>query len=466
MLDAGMAPAAEVASLPWMPSPPIGRDPGIEARAAMLPEVELATGALTLGRTDLVLPAPGMDVVLGREYSSAGIRYGLFGWGWELAGLDRLRPNPDGTVDLYASSGDRFVFGRRSNEHPAPDATSSASDANTLTAWAYPGELKRKADGTWFLLTPDGGYTEFATDGYPTVVRDRYREDKGSGSELRLLWHADGTLAQLAQVNGKVTTEINPRTMIFRYGAEDTELGDGQSPPGLATSAEDSTGRTYLYAYDAFGRMVKAGIKNVALDSDETPGTIVESYLPALATVGSPAPGVLEEADQLDLVRDAEETLLLDADWVDGRVTRVTRGENGENGPAIVTSIVDDSPTEWKITEGVAPAGVSTVTKISLGKEGEGWTSTVTVGLGEDATTSTTILDRDGRVRDVVEPGGVTTTTDYWPGTRRYTFLPKTVTTTPGTVGEPQRHRRSSRSTSTSTARSAVSSARGRWRRS
>ncbi len=268
------------------------------------------------------------------------------------------------------------------------------------------------------------------------MVRDRYRENKNSGSELRLLWHADGTLAQLVQVNGKATTDINPRTTIFRYGAEDTELGDGQSPPGLVTSAEDPTGRTYLFAYDGFGRMVKAGIKNVALDSDETPGTIVESYVPALATVGSPAPGVLEEAGQLDLVRDAEETLLLDADWVDGRVTRVTRGENGENGPAIVTSIVDDSPTEWKITEGVAPAGVSTVTKISLGKEGEGWTSTVTVGLGVDATTSTTILDRDGRVRDVVEPGGVTTTTDYWPGTRRYTFLPKTVTTTPGTVGE------------------------------
>ena len=127
ILDAGMAPSAEVASLPWMPSPPIGRDPGIEARAAMLPEVELATGALTLGRTDLVLPAPGMDVVLGRDYSSAGIRYGLFGWGWELAGLDRLRPNPDGTVDLYASSGDRFVFGKRSNGHPAPDTTSSAT---------------------------------------------------------------------------------------------------------------------------------------------------------------------------------------------------------------------------------------------------------------------------------------------------------------------------------------------------
>ncbi len=55
----------------------------------MLPEVELATGALTLGRTDLVLPAPGMDVVLGRDYSSAGIRYGLFGWG---SGARRPRP--------------------------------------------------------------------------------------------------------------------------------------------------------------------------------------------------------------------------------------------------------------------------------------------------------------------------------------------------------------------------------------
>ena len=131
------------------------------------------------------------------------------------------------------------------------------------------------------------------------MVRDRYRENKNSGSELRLLWHADGTLAQLVQVNGKATTEINPRTMMFGYGAEDTVLGDGQSPPGLATSAEDSTGRTYLYTYDAFGRLVKAGIKGVELDINEfgaakTTGAVVETYNPKMAVVGSAAPDTLE----------------------------------------------------------------------------------------------------------------------------------------------------------------------------
>ncbi len=90
------------------------------------------------GRTDLVLPAPGMDVVLGRQYSSAGIRYGLFGWGWELAGLDRLRANPDGTVELHTSGGDRFVFGN-SGGHPG-------ANAKTLTAWGASGRAETPVD--------------------------------------------------------------------------------------------------------------------------------------------------------------------------------------------------------------------------------------------------------------------------------------------------------------------------------
>ena len=101
LAETDQLPTGEVISVVWGPSPPIGRDPGIEARVEMLPLVELSTGSLSLDRTDLVLPAPGLDVGLGRSYTSAGIRFGLFGWGWELMGLDRLRPNPDGTVDLY-----------------------------------------------------------------------------------------------------------------------------------------------------------------------------------------------------------------------------------------------------------------------------------------------------------------------------------------------------------------------------
>ena len=52
MLDAGLAPAAEVVSVPWLPSPPIGRDPGIEARAASLPEV-VGDAALTVDPHDV-----------------------------------------------------------------------------------------------------------------------------------------------------------------------------------------------------------------------------------------------------------------------------------------------------------------------------------------------------------------------------------------------------------------------------
>ncbi len=317
MLDAGMAPAAEVASLPWMPSPPIGRDPGIEARAAMLPEVELATGALTLGRTDLVLPAPGMDVVLGREYSSAGIRYGLFGWGWELAGLDRLRPNPDGTVDLYASSGDRFVFGN-STGHPG-------ANTKTLTAWGHPGELKKKADGTWFLLMPDGGYTEFSGDGQPTAMRDRYRLTKSSGSEIRFNWYGDGTLAQISQVNGKYTTDVFPRTISFTYG----ETGDGQSN-GLIEIAEDSTPRKWEYIYDDFGRLSRATIKGIVIDADGNTADHFERYTCLDDDPGTEVASGLEMGARIDTVHDAEDRTTLDVDADGGNPLRVGKSCQGE----------------------------------------------------------------------------------------------------------------------------------------
>ncbi len=316
-----------------------------------------------------------------------------------------------------------------------------------LTAWGHPGELKRKAGG-WFMLTPDGGYTEYTNDGYPTVIRDRYRRDEDSGSEVRLLWHAEGTLAQMVQKNGKRTTDLNPRTLTFRYGEEDPVLGDGLSPKSVVTSAEDSAGRTYLYTYDAAGRMLKAGIKGVELDANETAttGNVIETYAPNTSEVGAPNPTTLEQGAQIATIHDANEdvldrSVLLDTTWEDGRVTNVTRGEDGPDDPAIVTSIVKDTEEEWTITEGNNdPEGHPTKTQIGLAElaDNGGWTSTVTVGEGDDETTTTTTLDRDGRVDTVTAPGGITTVAEpYDVGGRRFSFLPKTVTTNAGSVGEP-----------------------------
>ncbi len=303
MLEAGLAPAAEAVSLPWLPSPPVGRDPGIEARAASLPEVELATGALTLARTDLSLPAPGMDVVLGRDYSSAGIRWGLFGRGWELAGLQRLRPNPDGTVDLVASTGDRFVFGNGAG-HPA-------ADASTLTAWGHPGELKKKADGSWFLLTPDGGYTEFSSDGLPTAIRDRHRLSEGTGSELRLHWHPDGTLAQVEQVNGTGSHVQHPRTLTFSY--------TDPANPGVVTAVEDSAERSFSYRYDGFGRLLEAGISGIELDAAGQRGEVAEIYVNLPEDPSFATPKQLEGGALIDLVQVEADALttrtVVDADY-------------------------------------------------------------------------------------------------------------------------------------------------------
>ncbi len=426
-VEAGLVPTDEAVTLPWMPSPPVGRDPGIEARGAMVPEVELSTGALTLARTDLALPAPGMDVVVGRQYSSAGILFGLFGWGWELSGLDRLRPNPDGTVDLFTSSGDRYVFGKSASGHPT-------AAGNPLTAWAHPGELKRRAGGGWLMLTPDGGYTEYSAEGLPTRVRDRYRKNEEAGSELKLLWYADGTLAQIVQSNGTRSTELKPRTMIFNYEDEDSELGDGNSPPGLVTSVEDSAGRTYLYAYDDSGRMQKAGIKGVQLAYEGSPGDVIETYTKDASAKSSVLPMDLERGDQIKMIEDSKGNVLIDVDWEEGRVQKVTRGRDDATGPAIDTTITEDSETQWTIVEGVTPAGPPTLTQISLVENGsDGWDGTVTVG---GVLTTSTQIDKDGRLRSVRDPAGISTTTVYYDGHRRYSFLPEIVTTTPGTVGD------------------------------
>ncbi|HSN53357.1 MAG TPA: DUF6531 domain-containing protein, partial [Candidatus Sulfomarinibacteraceae bacterium] len=274
--------------------------------------------ALTLSRTDLVLPAPGMDVVLGRDYSSAGIRWGLFGWGWELAGLQRLRPNPDGTVDLCTSWGDRFVFGN-STGHPG-------ANTSTLTSWGHPGELKKKADGSWYLLRPDGGYTEFSADGYPTAIRDRHRQSTTTGSELRFHWHADGTLAQIEQVNGTFSQVERPRTLTFAYKDE---------VPGVVSSVEDSVRRVYHYEYDSFGRLKEARIEGIQVAHDGASGNVLEQYgrlpgNPAAATVAT-----LEGGSLLDEVREskAESQLrtILDPTYDTSEmlhpVTRLSRGQ-------------------------------------------------------------------------------------------------------------------------------------------
>jgi len=318
----GLAPAAEVRSVAWMPSPPVGRLAGIEARSDLLPSVELATGSLTLDRTDLVLPAPGLDVILARSYTSGGIQWGDFGWGWSLAGLDRLRPNPDGTVDLSTSSGDRFVFGNSAG-HPA-------ANASTLTAWAIPAELKRTSDG-WLLKTPDASYTLFDEAGYPTVLRDRHRLSADSGSELRFHWHPDGTLAQISQVNGAHSTDAHPRSLLFTRDSR-----------GLVTKVEDSTraagatsGRVFEYTYDSYGRLRTAKIDGVVLAADSlggATGTVTESYEPTVEVVSPADPDHLARGSHVLSVTDAESRQTLSATYeptsgLEGRVNSVSIGE-------------------------------------------------------------------------------------------------------------------------------------------
>ncbi|HHQ49416.1 MAG TPA: hypothetical protein ENK19_11110, partial [Acidobacteria bacterium] len=169
----GMAPEAEVSSVPWAPSPAVGQTPGGDVRAAAAPEVELGTGTVKVSRTDLTLPAPGLDVAVSRAYSSGGISWGALGWGWDLDVGGRLRPLPNGEVELRTASGKRYTF-----TGDGPGATESK-----LTAVGVPYELTGGRGGGFVLRGPDGSYTEYDEQGYPLRYRDRLRTDDDHGSE-------------------------------------------------------------------------------------------------------------------------------------------------------------------------------------------------------------------------------------------------------------------------------------------
>ncbi len=413
LVDTNQAPTGEATSVSWMRSPPVTAGQGIEVRTAAAPEVELSSGALTLARSDLELPAPGLDVSLGRTYTSGGIVFGAFGWGWGMAGVGRLREAPDGTVELHTGSGERYVFGNQPGVHPG-------SDGATLTAYGYPGELKKLRSGGWLLKRPDDGYTTFDGGGYPELVRDRLRTDERSGSELRYHWFANGTLAQLSQANASHSEDTVPRTISFTYGEQ-----------GLVEAAQDSTGRTYRYGYDDNGRLTSASIGGVRTSSSGGTATVTESYQPELASVTAAIPGQLDHGAQLAEVTDAGGNVVVHVTW-DGRQAQGLR--RGAGADALVTTVsrIDDS--HWQIQEG---SSSPIRTHVALTDEGTGWRQRVVVGEGSEASESSTLLDRDGRVLETVDSGGITTTTEYLSGERRYSFSPTLVTTTAGAVGEP-----------------------------
>ena len=245
----------EVASVRWMPSAGLHSEPGIWSAGDWAPEVDLASGALQLEDELLSLPAPGLDVSASRVFRSQGVRWGLFGWGWELAELSRLRVCPDGTVELWSPDGDRFVF---SDSGPA-------ATASTLTSWGTPLELKQKRDGSFFLLSGDGAYVEFSLGGDPIVARDRWRRDDESGSELRFVWGTSGKLLGLVQENGTGSAETHQRAVWFRYDEEDGLSADSEL--GVITSVQDSTGRSVNLQYDNAGRLVQTEWPEVRLDA-------------------------------------------------------------------------------------------------------------------------------------------------------------------------------------------------------
>ncbi|RLE29664.1 MAG: hypothetical protein DRJ61_14125, partial [Acidobacteria bacterium] len=365
----------------------------------------------------LTLPAPGLDIGLSRVYNSGGIHSGLFGWGWELGGLTSLRPNADGTVDLYTASGERFVFG---NAEGHPGATT-----DTLTAWGTPSELKQKVDGSWFMLHPDGSYTEYSAQGQLTHHRDRFRKSADTGSELRFHFYPNGTLASIRQANGNHTTDLHPRTLSFGYTAD-----------GLVESVTDAVGRQWTYDYEN-GRLSEARFGGLTLDSEGTTGDQIEKYAYQLTDLSRADGQTLRNGGQIDTVTDAQTRVVLNADPTVGNPVKIGKLCYGE----ICFDIDHTIPDQATITG--AAVGATDPMKIAAAWDENGRILRIVKGV--DQTTQFTYIDnnRDPLV-DVVDlpTDGLDEITNTWQvefdstKARRTWFNLRSTTRNPDSEGE------------------------------
>ena len=222
--------------------------------------VNLGTGLMVVGKTDLVVPDT-MPIALTRTYRQNDARSRAFGIGathaYEIFLVGNI--NPYTFTELILPDGGRIHYDRISPGTSFSDAIYETRTVpgpfykSRITRDGFGWELKLK-DGT-VLSFPDGDFAVEPRQAALVQIRDRY------GNILTLdRNNSEGNLT-------KITTPHN-RSIEFTYDASNR-----------VTQAKDNIGRTVNYTYDASGRLWKVtdannGITEYTYDSSHRMLTI------------------------------------------------------------------------------------------------------------------------------------------------------------------------------------------------
>ncbi|MET9768630.1 putative T7SS-secreted protein [Streptomyces sp. NPDC006415] len=285
VLKGGLRAGLRKGGVPEGPQKPPGparegtHDPAEPSRTERAPEqdpsdpVDMATGAMYLPQTDVVLPGT-LPLVFRRRVASDYRSGRWFGPSWSSTADQRLEIDSEGVIFI---SEDGLLL---SYPHPAPGVPVLPSHG---PRWP----LDREISGDYTISDPESGRVRHFTtldDGTEALLSqldDRNGnwiafEYDASGAPSSIVHHG-GYHLKLAAENGRITalhllggSSDGSDQQILRYGYTDgdlTEVTNSSDLPlrftyderGRVTSWTDSNDSTYQYAYDERDRCVSEG---------------------------------------------------------------------------------------------------------------------------------------------------------------------------------------------------------------
>ncbi|MCI0479929.1 DUF6531 domain-containing protein, partial [Candidatus Uhrbacteria bacterium] len=225
-----------------------GQNPPI-ADGAIQDTVYLHSGELQAGAVDFGAGGrAGFDVIFDRTYRSRTLGGTILGQGWDSSNLRRLRPLPNGDVELRDGSGETWLF------------TAREDGQGYDSPKGYFLKLFRAERG-WVLLDQ-----RWRAVGFDELGRLMYESDEfaseaaigagtNKGNVIRYLYDAGGRLAQIVD-------PVERATQMTYWG--DSEAGQTGAYPGLLKEAKDWRNRSALFEYDSLGRLTNVSAPEMA----------------------------------------------------------------------------------------------------------------------------------------------------------------------------------------------------------
>jgi len=188
---------------------------------------EMATHAVDLdagGRN-------GVDVTIGRCYYSRTLGSTALGFGWDATMFRRLRPLPDGNIELRDGLGSVWLFEKDGQRYNAPKGLYL--------------RLVPTASG-WDLHDPAWNVARFDSFGRLESFSDRLTslDRAATGNTIRYFYNGEGQLSQILDPVGRVTT--------LTYWT-DADIATAGSFTSRLKNVKDWRGRNVDYEYDADG---------------------------------------------------------------------------------------------------------------------------------------------------------------------------------------------------------------------